>query len=143
MNDVPTPDTWPTLAQSAELEGITTEAMRKRITRGQVDAQKVGNRWRVNPDSLTGQDRTEADSASGQDRTRDDGATLREVVAAQRAHIETLTRELDQRNAELRSFHLQVERLTKALPAPEDDDAHGKDGSGQPRARWWQRLARK
>jgi len=139
------PDKWPTLAEAAKVEGITVEALRKRITRGQVDAQKVGGRWYVNPDSLTGHDRTEADNVSGQGRTsaQVDGATLREVIEAQRAHIETLTRELDLRNAELYSMHLQAERLTDALPAPKDDNASGKDESGQPRARWWQRRPRK
>ena len=137
-------ESWLTLTEAAAAEGISTEALRKRIKRGKADAQKVGGRWYVNPDRLTGQDRTEADNVSGQDQTTtgNDGATLREVVEAQRAHIESLERELDQRNAELRSFHLQVERLTNALPAP-DDDASGEDESGQSLTRWWHRLTRK
>ena len=140
---------WPTLAEAAKTEGITTEAMRKRITRGQVDAQKVGNRWRVNPNSLTRQDRTETDKAPGQDRTTtgDGGATLREVVEAQRAHIESLERELAHRNAEVRELHEDIaamnKQLTVALPAPNDDASMGQHQSGQSPTRWWHRLTRK
>ncbi len=144
-------DKWPTIAEAAEIEGTTTEAMRKRIKRDRVDAQKVDGRWRVNPDSLSGQHRTKSDIPSGQDRTGDDDETSRDVVDVQRKYIERLENELDQRNAELKSLHVrlnsmdaQLERMTRALPVPEDDDAsRGQAQSGQSPARWWHRLTRK
>jgi len=141
-------ESWLTLAEVAEQQGVTTEAIRKRIKSGKIEALKVKGRWRIIPElDEPNQPNQPTPTNTNQQKptgTRDGGATLREVVEAQRAHIESLERELDQRNAELRSFHLQIERLTAALPAPEDNDASmGKHQSGQSKPRWWQRRPRK
>lgn len=123
-------DNWPTLAEAAAVEGVSTEALRKRITRGQLEAVKVEGRWRVNPDSLTRHVRTDGQTRPDTSGAESETATiLRDLVEAQRQHIETLTAELAQVHHEVRALHQHLDRLTRALPKPEDEQPK--------RRRWW------
>ena len=129
------PDGWLTLADASRVSATTSEAMRKRISRGMVEAVKVSRRWYVNPDSLatdvrtpTESVRTEADS-----NEPDTVALLRELVTTQHKHIETLERQLDEKDAQLQAMHVHLERLTRALPAPSADT----ESKPHRRLRWW------
>lgn len=114
------------VADAARALGISPDAVRGRIRRGTLDAEKVGGRWLVYLDRQD-TDRPRQDTATG------DAGEL----AAMRRYVERLELELDQRNAELRSMHLQVERLSRALPPPAPD-ADERAAGGL--AAWWRRL---
>jgi len=137
VNDQP-PSGYVPVPRAARMLSLSQDALRKRIQRGTVAAEKVGGRWYVlvlpgqtvlpetgQQDAETGQRDTEA----GQDATeRDTVSGQQDVsVAFLLRYVDRLEQELDQRNAELRALHLQNERLTRALPAPDlgNEQAHG------------------
>ncbi len=111
------------VADAAELLGISTGAVRKRLERGQLAGRKVGGQWQV---ILTGVDATghvttTAAGATGHDATNETGATRRDattpaVPGAARAQLEAIRdewlRPLIERNEALaeRAGRLEAER---------------------------------
>jgi len=122
-----------TLTEAAAMLGVSTRTVRRRLQSRKLEGEKVSGSWvvylRTLPGMGSGQTGQVPDTA-GQVPDR-----LSAVVEAQQRHIETLERELEQRNSELRAMHLQVERLTRALPAPEDP----KEGEPVARQSLWSR----
>lgn len=129
------PERWLTLAEAAAIEGTTTEALRKRIKRGLLDAKKDGGRWCVKPGTVSRHVQTEPDSAPSSTWNSETVAALREVIDTQRQHVKTLTEQLEAKDSELRAMHVHIERLTRALPPPEDQRAEPERKTKRPR--WW------
>lgn len=113
-----------TVAEAAEVLGISPEAVRKRIARGTLEAKKLdGETWTVYLDDVP-TDRTP-------DRTEDE-SHFWELINEQKQEIERLRKELEREKARV---DMLIERIPPQLPAPEQD-------SGQDKVRhpWWRRI---
>jgi len=121
------------LTEAASMLGVSTRTVRRRLQSGKLEGEKVSGSWVVYLRTLPGIGSRQTGQAP--DTAGQVPDSLSAVVEAQQRHIETLERELEQRNSELRAMHLQVERLTRALPAPEDSE-NSESAGGQS---WWAR----
>jgi len=125
--------------QAAARLGITSDAVRKRIRRGQLAGKKgEGGAWRVFLDGTAGQDTTGQTSETRQDRTR----LMRQVPPDLAARIGALEQQLAEVTGDRDRWRQQAEHLArlldqqqqltlatvKALPAPSDQ---------KPRRSWW------
>lgn len=114
-----------TVAEAAEVLGISRDAVRKRIARGTLQATKQDGEWTVNLD--------DGDQPKTEGKTEDD-SHFWELIQDQRQRIEKLEAELEQKNAWIGSL---IERIPPQLPAPEEpEQAATREG-------WWQRLWRR
>ena len=110
------------LDEAADILGTTKEALRKRIKRGSIEAEKDGaGRWQVRLED------------AGQDGRQDKGQDASSpVVQAMQKHINFLEAELEKRNKEVeRQAHI-VMALTQKIPLLEAP----KEQETEPR-RWW------
>lgn len=115
-----------TVAEAAEVLGISPEAVRKRIARGTLEAKKQdGETWTVYLDDVP-TDRTT-------DRTEDESHFWK-LINDQKQEIERLRQELEREKARV---DMLIERIPPQLPAPEQASTKGE------RLPWWQRLFRK
>ena len=112
-----------TVAEAAEVLGISPEAVRKRIARGTLEAEKQdGETWTVYLDDVP-TDRTP-------DRTEDE-SHFWELVNEQKQEIERLRKELEREKARV---DMLIERIPPQLPAPEQASTK------KERVPWLQRL---
>jgi excisionase family DNA binding protein len=111
-----------TIAEAAKRLGVSTDAIRKRLSRGQLQGEKVGGTWVVFLPAATSQtihseyfDRTpdrprpEADRTGPDDRDR--------LIAALENDIQFLRRELDTRNDELERRDVLLREALGRIPA--------------------------
>jgi len=126
------PEGWLSVSEAARLAGINIDTMRKRASRGAVLSRKVEGRWYIDPDSMSGH----VQEAGGKEPDTEGHALLRELVETQRRTIDILTAELGQVHHEVRSLHEHLDRLTRALPKPEEEN-EGVKASKPRRPRWW------
>ena len=111
------------LAEAAQLTGLSTDALRLRWRRGTLSGYKVGRRLYLYREGLPGVDRL--------------GERSSEQFAAERdrSEIELLRQQLAVKDDQIRELHVLLGRLQErvALPALEGG------GSAAPRRRWWRR----
>lgn len=113
-----------TVAEAAEVLGISRDAVRKRIARGTLQATKQDGEWTIDLD--------DGDQPKTEGKTEDD-SHFWELIQDQRQRIEKLEAELEQKNAWIGSL---IERIPPQLPAPEEpEQAATREG-------WWRRLWR-
>ena len=157
-----------TVADAAELLGLSTEAVRMRVKRGTLASTKVGGTVYVLLDGPNERPNHKPnarpnDGPNGRPNPRLNVETtlmvanLREHNADLRDQVEHLRRELDTRNEELRRKDTIIMAMTQRIPeleaAPEppqpSSTAEGGRGEGddlpegqdEPQRRsWWQRL---
>ena len=157
------------LADAAVRLGISREALRKRINRGSIPAEKRQGRWVVFLEADTGTDAASRQQDAGQDNTRHEPDAERDtkedaLVAALRDEIGFLRSELERRGEELRreqmliagfierpaaiSAHVQ-DAPQDAIPAPQSNDATPRasepykpisDTLALGWRRWWRRI---
>ena len=113
-----------TVAEVAELLGISRDAVRKRIERGSLEATKGDDgTWTVFLDNDT------------PDQTKQDDSHYWELINDQRQEIAELKEELAKRDAWISNLMESnkelIERIPPQLPAPEQ---------AATRESWWQRL---
>ncbi len=110
-----------TVAEAAEALGITRDAVRKRISRGTMEAEKgEDGSWIVFLD----------DGAQGKTDGQDnDDSHYWELINDQRQEIERLRQELQQKDEWISKL---IERIPPQLPEPAAEP--------QDRRPWWQRL---
>jgi excisionase family DNA binding protein len=112
-----------TVAEAAEVLGISPEAVRKRIARGTLEAKKLdGETWTVYLDDVP-TDRTT-------DQTEDESHFWK-LINDQKQEIERLRQELEREKARV---DMLIERIPPQLPAPEQASTE------EERLPWWQRL---
>jgi len=107
--------------QAAKVLDLTLDALRKRITRGTVEAVKENGHWRVHIDGNTlDTDRTGLDgdqTSLDDDRTPTgpevDGAAL--ALAAQDARITSLESQLAAKDDQLQAKDTQIDQLHRLL----------------------------
>jgi hypothetical protein len=153
-----------TIAEAAKRLGVSTDAVRKRLNRGQLQGEKVAGVWVVFLPAETSQmgqfvafDRTPDRPRSEADRAGPDHRDR--LIAALESDIEFLRRELDTRNDEIERRDILLRQalgLVPALPAvtshpePPTDSPTGQGGAESPNTtldtsrskarRWWRRL---
>jgi len=122
-----------TIRQAADLLGVSTRTVRRQLSAGRIDGEKVDGRWRVWLDVRTAPD---TDRTMPDDAGQDDSA-----VERLESEVRYLREKLDAAEAEKRALLVTVDRLTRALPPPSDDDAVTvRGGDSEPdRERWWRR----
>jgi excisionase family DNA binding protein len=112
-----------TVAEAAEVLGISPEAVRKRIARGTLEAKKLdGETWTVYLDDVP-TDRTT-------DQTEDESHFWK-LINDQKQEIERLRQELEREKARV---DMLIERIPPQLPAPEQASTK------KERVPWLQRL---
>ncbi len=114
-----------TIAEAARVLGLSTDAVRKRLHRGTLAGEKIGETWRVFLEAETveepAQDRPDPSSREpDSDRTRPDALVeaLREEVAFLRRELETRTDELQRRDVLLREALARIPALGAGQDAP-------------------------
>lgn len=93
------------LAEGAQITGLTTDALRLRFRRGTLPGYRTGRRIFLFRASLPGADRSAEQSATEQDRSE----------------IELLRQQLAVKDDQIRELHILLGRMQErlALPAPE------------------------
>ena len=120
-----------TVAEVADKLGITPEAVRKRIARGTLEADKgQDNTWTVYQDENT-PDRTENRTVPKTKEPEETGHFW-ELINDQKQEIERLRQELERERLRV---DLLIERIPPQLPAPEGEQEN-KTG----RRSWWKRI---
>jgi excisionase family DNA binding protein len=121
-----------TIAEAARRLGLTEDAVRKRIRRKQLEAFKSEDgRWIV----LLARDGTESQTSPGRrpgpvwDEPRD------ELVAALRARIDSLERQLSDRTDEARRRDVVIAQLVQRVP--EIPERATPEASPTSSRRWW------
>jgi hypothetical protein len=151
-----TAQTRVTVAEAAQLLGLSAEAVRSRVQRGTVKSTKVGNtvyvlldepaQMRPNADEDTA--RTGAQAHTNSDQT--------EFIASMQDQIDTLKRELEDRKEEARRKDAILMTLAQRVPeleaAPEprespqtSSEQHGSvsvatDAETAEKPSWWRRF---
>ncbi|CAN5819857.1 hypothetical protein BH23CHL2_BH23CHL2_24160 [soil metagenome] len=120
-----------TIRQASDLLGISENAVRQRIKRGTIEAEKIGGRWRINLDDhqsitrpttstdhqstttpTTSTDRQSTTTPTNTSTTSDQT----ELVEVLREEIEFLRDQLDQRTQAERELRLIIARLAERIP---------------------------
>jgi excisionase family DNA binding protein len=105
-----------TVAEAAKVLGISPEAVRKRIARGTLEAEKLdGETWTVYLDDVP--------PSRTSDRTEDE-SHFWQLIQNQKQEIERLQQELEREKARV---DLLIERIPPQLPMPKEQAAR----------RWW------
>ena len=143
-----------TVAQAAELLGLSAEAVRSRVQRGTLESEKVGGTVYVLLEDTT-QTRPNTDEAHATDGTQTNLiGDQTEFIGSLQGQIEWLRREVERKDTLLMTLMQRVPELGPMRDAtPEPRDAHetaSKDVSGgdqvppsnteEPRASWWKRF---
>ncbi len=147
-----------TVAQAAEILGVTVEAVRGRIKRGTLEHERHSGTVYVLLEAGQSANRTRPDTDRPTDRLQSDSAAL---ISEMRAHNATLQAQLSeerQAHAEARRIIAGlVERIPPAIGAPRESPetveepsegaeprpyAGGRQEAAQPRPRtpWWRRV---
>jgi excisionase family DNA binding protein len=149
-----TAQTRVTVAEAAQLLGLSAEAVRSRVQRGTLKSIKVGNTVYVLLDEPA-QTRPNTDEDTAQMPPNGD---LTEFIASMQDQIDTLKRELEDRKEEARRKDAILMTLAQRVPeleaAPEPREspqtsseqqgsgtAHPEDGGAEKRS-WWKRFFR-
>jgi hypothetical protein len=152
------------ISEAAGKLGLSLDVARKQVQRGQLPAEKVGNRWYVLMDQIEakppelGSDPSQSEGPLVSDHVSDslrperDGeiAALREFLDSKERDVEFLRSELTARTEELRRKDIIIADLTQrlprlaALPAPEDPVPQAKTQTAEPPmpSRGWTRFWR-
>ncbi|MDP9473952.1 MAG: helix-turn-helix domain-containing protein [Chloroflexota bacterium] len=171
MSDRPDHDRTPTgirldndrtavpIAEAARMLGLSTDAVRKRLQRGTIAGEKIGDTWRVflEPDTATG-DRPDVSSPRPEsDRTAAAGPdplveTLREEVAYLREQLAERSRELATERERFDVLHREALARIPAIGSGQHASVASPEPSGatEPRhtppdtstpahAPWWRR----
>lgn len=138
------------IRDAARRLGLSVAAMRKRVQRGSIPAEKVDGEWRINPFVLKILETTSQDGQdAGKDTSRDTGQDsspplMQALLDTLQAEVERLRHELDTRTAELeRKDHIiagLVQRVPLLeAPRPTEEQQHdGRTGEDPaPRRPWW------
>ena len=118
------------ISDAAEKLGLSLDVARKQVQRGQLPAEKVGNRWYVLMDQIEAKssetiaDPSQTDAPRVSDRVpaglrlERDGeiAALREFLDSKERDVEFLRSELTARTEELRRKDIIIADLTHRLP---------------------------
>jgi excisionase family DNA binding protein len=138
---MPVQDQSMTIPEAARALGLSVDAVRKRIRRGQLPAQKAAGVWRVRVD-------TPAGPRPGPDQggSRTSPADIQELSRRVR-WLETRLEKAEEERGELRRLLLLSEQNVSALrqlaagppPAPTFTVPAGPDSTAvePPRRRWW------
>ncbi len=136
---------------AATAMGITPDAVRKRLVRGQLAGLKRAGRWLVllplptEPivvldTTAAGSDRTADGTATGQD-TRPDtpavDAVYREMIEQLRGEVSFLREELRRKDTLIAAFAQRPAWLSSPVS---DTTWTGHDRTGRPRRPWWRRV---
>jgi hypothetical protein len=155
-----------TVAQAAEILGVTVEAIRGRIKRGTLEHERHSGTVYVLLDADQSTNRTRPDNDQTTDRVQSDSAALisakDETIATLREQIEDLRRERDEwkeqarmvLSAAMERFPPQREAPPEARESPETvEEEQGRGRQPQPatggvqegvqRRSWWRRLLNK
>ncbi len=165
----PDPASAVTIAEAARVLGLSTDAVRKRLQRGTIPGEKIGDTWWVflEDDTATGDRPDVSRHQPDTDRTRPDGdrttaAAVDPLVETLREEVAYLRDQLDQRSRELASererfdvLHREALARIPALSAGQDASvaAPFAPGAAQPAeataarslsrwATWWRRVFR-
>ena len=112
-----------TVAEASKVLGISPEAVRKRIARGTLEAEKLdGETWTIYLD--------DGAPSKTEDKT-EDPSHFWKLINDQKQEIERLRQELEREKARV---DLLIERIPPQLPAPEQASTE------EERLPWWQRL---
>lgn len=114
-----------TVAEAADVLGISKDAVRKRIARGTLQAAKQDGEWMVFLD--------DGDQYKTSSQDAEDTSHFWELINDQKQEIERLRQELEKKDAWITEL---IQRIPPQLPAPEQQAAATREG-------WWQRLWRR
>jgi len=147
---------------AARLLDVTPDAVRARLRRGTLPGERRGGRWVVflsddtdttrndTPKEKRDTDTTEHDETRHETRHRHDTDTTerdgdRGELDALRSEVTFLRERLEAAEAEKRALLVNVERLTRALPPPKDDDQAERERDREPSegvSGWFRRWLR-
>jgi len=129
-----------TVTEAAAALGLTTEAVRKRLQRGQLAGVKIGGAWFVHLDRTsesgaspagTRQDRTAGQRARPVQR---EAPATRQLIEQLRAENDFLKDELRRKDVLLMTFAGRLPELSAPAPEPVEPS------SPTPRRSWWSWL---
>lgn len=148
-----------TVAQAAEVMGLSREAMRQRIRRKKVQARKIDGQWYVYPALSPTLSQVNSPTTSPiqsnkpvehtvdysvvVDQLRDEVAFLRDEL---RRKDELYRADQDTRRREVQELHVLLQRAQAQIPMPtlgaEPDQTHKEQATTtEPKRRpWWSRL---
>ena len=109
-----------TVAETADVLGISKDAVRKRIARGTLQATKQDGEWTIDLDD------GDQYKTSGQDA--EDASHFWELINDLKQEIERLRQELVKKDAWITEL---IQRIPPQLPAPEPEPE---------RRPWWKRI---
>ena len=109
-----------TLADAAQLLGLSKDAVRKRVARGSLSGFKQDGHWfiHLNEENETSpDDRTRPDNDRTRDQNNHTSDSRDEVIALLKQQLETQTKELDARRREVQELHVLLQQT--ALQSPQ------------------------
>ena len=109
------------ISEAARRLGITPDAVRKRISRGGLEAHKRNGRWFVVLDIQDKESKTREETRPGHNHSEDDKDRI----------IAILQEELEARRREVQELHVLLQQAQAALPAPKENRS------------WWRRMWRR
>ena len=116
-----------TVAEAADVLGISRDAVRKRIARGTLQAIKQDGEWAIDLD--------DGDQPKTEGKTEDD-SHFWELIQDQKEEIERLRREVDKKDAWISDL---IQRIPPQLPAPAEQE----QAAQAERRPWWKFFARR
>jgi|SRR5918912_2635422 hypothetical protein len=140
-----------TVAEAAQILGLSAEAVRSRLQRGTLNGTKVDGTVYVLLDATQTRPNTDesADQTNAQTRLDDDQTTLH--ITSLHEQIEWLRREVERKDTIIMTLASRIPELEPAIEPPEarQTPREGPEGEGDPapnaeeperRSSWWVRL---
>jgi len=126
-----------TIAEAAKRLGVSTDAIRKRLSRGQLHGEKVGGTWVVFLPAATSQMVKISPFDQTPDRTGPDDrdrliAALEDDIAFLRRELDTRNDELERRDVLLREALGRIPQLPSGLYTPEKDESRTEPPDASP-----------
>ncbi len=137
------------LNEAAAQMGITLDVARNRIKRGQLQAEKIGNRWYVDTDYLAVDQSATRSAPNGTHESASQhheatSPSWQAFVDSLQAEVTFLKQELDNRTEELRRKDHIIAGLVERVPAlPSETEAVKPTESSAAHTQtlpWWKRL---
>lgn len=97
---------WLTVKETADWLGVVIETVRRRISRGEIEAQKIEGEWRIDPNSIQTDEKT---------LTRQDGPEVDYVRTEAEGIIQTLREQNEELKAELAKKDSDIEHLREMI----------------------------